>query len=55
MINDNSCQYQYIIFIVVIYKAYKDTQAKAIATISSFKYSDLNKFALQTFNKFVYK
>lgn len=53
VIKDDYSQYQYIILITIVKKSYKDTWLKAIAIDSLLSITDnnLNKFALQTFNK----
>ena len=52
---DNCSQYQYIMFTAIIQKAYEDIQIKTIAITTPIRYADLDKFALKTFNRQVYK
>ncbi len=51
----NCSQYQCIILAAIIRKAYKNVSAKAMATTTPVRYADLNKFALQTFNRLAYE
>ena len=51
----NHSQYQRIMSVAIVQKAYEDAQAKAMATTTPVRYADLDKFALQTFNKLAYK
>ncbi len=39
----------------IVQKAYEDVQAKAMATTTPVRYADLDKFALQTFNRLAYE
>lgn len=39
----------------IVWKVYKESQAKAIASSTPVRYADLDRFALQTFNRLVYK
>lgn len=41
--------------IAIIQKAYEDVQAKVMAITTLVRYVDLDKFALQTFSRLVYK
>ncbi len=48
-------QYQRIMSAAIVLKAYEDAQTKAMATTTPVRYADLNKFALQTFNRLTYE
>lgn len=48
-------QYQRIMSAAIVWKAYKDVQAKATATTTPVRYTGFDKFALRTFNRLAYK
>ncbi len=50
----NCSQYQHIMSAVIVWKVYKDAQAKVTATTTPVRYADLDKFALRTFNRLAY-
>ncbi len=41
--------------VVIVWKAYKDALTKVTATTTLVKFTNLDKFALQTFNRLAYK
>ena len=57
VIKGNYSQYQRIMSAAIVWKAYEDTQSKATATGSLLpvKHADIDKFALQTFNRLAYE
>ncbi len=48
-------QYKHIMSAAIVRKPYEDAQAKATATITPVRYADLDRFALQTFNRLAYE
>ena len=55
VLKGNYGQYQRIMSAAIIQKVYEDVQAKTTATNTPVRYADLDKFALQTFNRLVYE
>ena len=51
----NCSQYQRIMSTAIIQKVYKNAYTKAMVTTILIRYADLDKFALQTFNRLAYK
>ncbi len=51
----NYSQYERIMSTAIVRKVYEDAQAKVIATITPVGYVYFDKFALQTFDRLVYK